>query len=71
MEISGASMETGLSYLAMGMSQSQTSLKISTAVMKSIQDQQEQFANSLVQMIQQTPRPAASLNSNSTIDLYV
>ena len=49
------SMVDSLAVLASGMQSTQLDSQLGVAVMKSIMDQQEQFAQALVQMIQQRP----------------
>ena len=55
MSVSGVSMVDSLAVLASGMQSTQLDSQLGVAVMKSIMDQQEQFAQALVQMIQQRP----------------
>ena len=55
MSVSGVSMVDSLAVLASGMQSTQLDSQLGMAVMKSIMDQQEQFAQALVQMIQQRP----------------
>ncbi len=55
MSVSGVSMVDSLAVLASGMQSTQLDSQLGMAVMKSIMDQQEQFAQALIQMIQQRP----------------
>jgi hypothetical protein len=55
MNISSTSMETSLASLATQMSASEVQGQISIAVLKQIQRQQQQAAQSLIQMMSQTP----------------
>jgi hypothetical protein len=68
MAIGDVSMSNTLASWATEMKGSNLASQIGVAVMKQIMDQQKQQGEAIIQMMQQTPRPAGS--SGSVVDVY-